>query len=212
MKLQKIILASITAYAFVRYSVSNQAGPYRRHKQDDASEKLAKNVIQYLEYDHREDEKKFWNRSIILGLATLISAFIAVTFSYLSFNDARKALNAVQRCFVFANIDQPVVQKSAKSPIRIWMYGPEWENSGNTESVNLKIQLICSADNFPLVDPYYSETRRIAEFGRVLGPKQKPTAGTASILPTVLSESMHKTFTPTFCLRLPTMMFLGKAT
>ena len=124
------------------------------------------------EYEHREYERVFWKRSIYGTIATVGVAVSAVIFAYLTFNDAHNALVAVQRAFVYIDLDAPTFNKI---DIDEWRVKIAMENLGNTPTIDLHINPLCEAFDHEVDDPYTTSDRH-HKFNRIIGPHQKAFA------------------------------------
>jgi hypothetical protein len=109
----------------------------------------------------------------ILAFGTVALAVIAV-FQWCTLEKTDKTLRAGQRAFVFVNqspgqwiepttIDNEIVQR--------WHI--EWENSGNSQTKDLTLELYCARPSEkPIRDPISAYGKPTVTSERLLGPKQ----------------------------------------
>jgi hypothetical protein len=141
------------------------------------------------ETSHQKNERLMasWTRRV--GIFTAVLAATSIVTGVIFFyqwramheanEDTRNALIAIQRAFVFVETTkwQPF-KEPAGNDVVAWNVYPHWENSGNTPTRDLEVQVYCPVSDTPVDDPTMLKSSSAIRTGsRLLGPKQTVVGG-----------------------------------
>jgi hypothetical protein len=120
----------------------------------------------------------WWTRAVgvFTGLLFLVGA-LQLWDLYETNNFNRRALIAIQAPFVF--VKNPIFSPSFGPSKEIsWHILTVWQNSGNTATYNLFVDVYCHPSVTIVPNPWaFRDTETISRFRRTLGPKQDTGGG-----------------------------------
>jgi hypothetical protein len=137
------------------------------------------------ETSHQKNERLMatWTRRV--GIFTAVLAATSIITGFIFFyqwramheanEDTRNALIAIQRAFVFVQATkwQPFMGPVDDDAVA-WNVYPYWENSGNTPTRGLEVQVYCPVSGTPVDDPTTLKSSSAVRTGnRLLGPSRR---------------------------------------
>jgi len=125
------------------------------------------------------------NNGAINAVATIVIAtftIILVSVSRQQYALTRETLVADKRAYVFAIGFQQQYEKIGE--LYHWRFKPNWKNTGDTPTRNLRLYSHCDVRNSQLPDAYSFDAGNSVPGGGLLAPTQEASGGAAPHFPT----------------------------